>query len=114
MERHCIRCGQPLHGRSDKKFCCDDCRTDYHNELRRREEKGLRATNRILACNWRILLAEIREGHCRTTVERLAERNFNFEVYTAYQRRFPGRRTYWCYNCSYRISRSGAVHITTP
>ncbi|MBQ5435932.1 MAG: DUF2116 family Zn-ribbon domain-containing protein, partial [Bacteroidales bacterium] len=55
MERRCIRCGAPLRGRADRKFCSDACRTDYHNELRRQDEKALREVNRILAANWKIL-----------------------------------------------------------
>lgn len=111
MERTCIRCGQPYRGRSDKKFCCDDCRTEYHNHLRRERERGLRAVNRILASNWKILSAQLRAGHCRLPVEELAGLNFNFEVYTGCRRQLPGRRTFWCYNCAYRVSRSGIVHI---
>ena len=41
MERKCLQCGATIQGRADKKFCCDDCRTDYHNGLRRQREKGL-------------------------------------------------------------------------
>lgn len=111
MERLCIRCGAPLHGRSDKKFCCDDCRTDYHNELRREREKQLREVNRILAGNWKILSGYLREGRTRLPNTELSARNFNFSIYTASQRRFPAGRIYWCYNCSWRISRSGIVHL---
>ena len=111
MERLCIRCGAPLHGRSDKKFCCDDCRTDYHNQLRRKSEQGVRAVNRILSSNWKILTARLRSGQTEVPVAELAGQNFNFEVYTNVRRGMPGRRTFWCYNCAYRISRSGIVHI---
>ena len=111
MERHCLRCGAPLHGRTDQKFCSDDCRTDYHNHRRREREQGLRTVNRILASNWRILNAQLRAGHDTVSVTELAERQFNFEIYTTSRRLLPGRRIFWCYNCAYRISRSGVVHI---
>lgn len=111
MERTCIRCGKPYRGRIDKKFCCDECRTDYHNQLRRERERGLRAVNRILASNWKILSAQLRAGHSKVPVAELAGMNFNFEIYTGSRRWLPGRRTFWCYNCAYRISRSGIVHI---
>ena len=111
MERKCIRCGRPYQGRSDKKFCCDDCRTDYHNQLRREREQGLRAVNHILASNWKILTAQLRAGRHKIPVTELAGLNFNFEVYTNARRWLPGRRTYWCYNCAYRVSRSGTVRI---
>jgi predicted nucleic acid-binding Zn ribbon protein len=111
MERTCIRCGKPLHGRVDKKFCSDDCRTDYHNQLRRERERDLRSINRILASNWKILTTFLRNGRSKVPVAELAGHNFNFEVYTNTRRRIPGRRTFWCYNCAYRVSRSGLVHI---
>ena len=111
MERTCIRCGKPYEGRSDKKFCCDDCRTDYHNQIRRERDRGFRMVNRILASNWRILTAQLREGRTRIPVAELAGQNFNFEVYTNSRGLLPGLRTYWCYNCAYRISRTGMVHI---
>ena len=111
MEKTCLHCGKPLHGRSDKKFCCDECRTDYHNHIRRESERGVRAVNRILASNWKILTAQLRNGISRLPAAELAGQNFNFKVYTNTQWALPGRRTYWCYNCAYRVSRSGVVHI---
>ena len=111
MERRCIHCGKPFEGRIDKKFCCDDCRTDYHNQLRRDRDRGFRTVNRILASNWKILTAVLREGRDRLSVAELASRNFNFEVYTNARKWLPGRRTYGCYNCASRGSRSGMVRI---
>ncbi len=32
IQRHCTECGQRLAGRSDKKFCNDQCRTAWHNK----------------------------------------------------------------------------------
>lgn len=111
MARNCICCGKPYEGRIDKKFCCDDCRTDYHNQIRRERDRRFRTVNHILASNWKILSAALREGRNKLSVAELADRNFNFEVYTNTRRLVPGRRTYWCYDCAYRVSRSGMVHI---
>ena len=107
----CLQCGKVTFGRPDKKFCSDDCRADYHNGRRRVREKELRAVNQILSSNWRILMQQLRLGRHAVPVAELAARNFNFEIYTATQRRFPGRRIYWCYNFSYQISWTGIVHI---
>jgi predicted nucleic acid-binding Zn ribbon protein len=112
MERHCQQCGASFHGRIDKKFCSDECRADYHNGRRREREKELRQVNRILSSNWRILMQQLRLGRSEVPATELAAQNFNFNIYTATQRRFPGRRTYWCYNCTYRISQKGIVHIS--
>lgn len=111
MERRCPQCGATLHGRIDKKFCSDGCRSDYHNERRREQEKELRRVNQILAANWRLLTRQLQSGQTEVPAAELAARNFNFDLYTASRRQFPGQRIYWCYNCSYRITRSGIVHI---
>ena len=111
MARLCPQCGAAIHGRSDKRFCSDSCRCDYHNERRRAQEKELRQVNRILAANWRLLSQLIRLGQKDIPAAELAARDFNFEVYTGCRRQLPGRRTFWCYNCAYRVSRSGIVHI---
>ena len=81
MEKTCLHCGKPIHGRADKKFCCDECRTDYHNHIRRESERGIRTVNRILASNWKILTAQLRNGISRLPVAELAGQNFNFKVY---------------------------------
>lgn len=111
MDRRCIRCGAPLRGRSDQKYCSDSCRTDHHNEQRRRREKELHEVNRILASNWRILSGLIRQGRTRLPDSELSALHFDFGVYTATQRKFPYRRIYWCYNCTYSITRRGMVSI---
>lgn len=111
MERRCLRCGKPIQGRIDKKFCCDDCRTDFHNDIRRQREKRLREVNAILSHNWKILSSRLREGRNRVSVSELAALDFNFDIYTTSIKRFPGRRIYGCYNLAYRISRTGFVHI---
>ena len=113
MERHCLRCGTPFQGRIDKKFCCDDCRTDWNNERRRERDKKMREVNHILSANWKVLSDELRAGRSRRPAAELAARNFNFQIYTTQERRFPGRRTYWCYNLAYRVSWSGSVRILT-
>lgn len=111
MERKCLRCGAPLKGRMDKKFCSDECRTDYHNDLRRLREKGLREVNGILSHNWRLLSSQLRDGRDRVSMAELASHDFNFDIYTTSRKVFPGRRIYACYNLAYRISPTGYVHI---
>lgn len=111
MARQCPQCGAPFHGRSDKRFCSDGCRSDFHNERRRAQEKELRSVNRILSANWRLLMRLLRDGQRDIPAGELAARDFNFEIFTACRRHFPGRRTYWCYNCSYTVDRTGIVHI---
>lgn len=111
MARLCLQCGAPLCGRTDKKFCNDACRCDYHNGQRREREKELRRVNRILASNWRLLTQQLHLGKTEIPFADLAAMDFNFEIYTASRRRFFRRRIFWCYNCAYSVSRTGIVRI---
>lgn len=47
--RKCPVCGSEIHGRADKKFCCDDCRI-YFNNARYRERYKMVAQDKNLAC----------------------------------------------------------------
>lgn len=37
IQSQCLQCGKelPLSGRTDRKFCCADCKNQYHNRQRR-------------------------------------------------------------------------------
>jgi predicted nucleic acid-binding Zn ribbon protein len=36
---NCINCGKVNKGRPDKKFCDDNCRSNYHNKKRKKGRK---------------------------------------------------------------------------
>jgi len=48
MPRLCLACNEPLMGRSDKKFCDDQCRNDYNNKLNSDENNFMRKNRKIL------------------------------------------------------------------
>lgn len=54
-EVHCLECGEPVYGRSDKKFCSDNCRNRWHGHLRYAREKIQAREMQILARNYSIL-----------------------------------------------------------
>ena len=52
----CLECGDRIrYGRSDKKFCCEDCRTRYYNELSKKSRVFKRRTLSSLSRNYSIL-----------------------------------------------------------
>ncbi|MBN2521295.1 MAG: hypothetical protein JXB17_12355, partial [Bacteroidales bacterium] len=51
----CTECGEPIHGRSDKKFCCDQCRNIFNNRLNSNLNNYMRNINNVLRKNRRIL-----------------------------------------------------------
>lgn len=58
-ERHmpvCLECGDKIrYGRSDKKYCCEECRTRHNNNLARNGRAFRRRIMRILTRNYEVL-----------------------------------------------------------
>lgn len=51
----CLTCSANLTGRIGKKFCSDQCRAQYHNRRRIKDEKWIQQLNRILRKNRTVL-----------------------------------------------------------
>lgn len=81
----CLDCEQPIQGRSDKKFCDDNCRTNFHNQQKQQEEKTLRQINSILKRNRTILLRLSAGNDAVVPIKSLREANFNFHFCTHQQ-----------------------------
>ena len=111
MERTCLRCGEKIVGRIDKKFCCDSCRNDYHNALRRQSDKELRPLVNILKRNQKILENQLHSG-IRTIPENVLRlKNFDFTHFTSVRWR-PFRHTiYYIYDIGYHKNWKGDICI---
>ena len=48
MEKECLECGTKLMGRADKKFCNDQCRNSYNNNINKDANEYVRRVNVIL------------------------------------------------------------------
>ena len=83
MEKISLDCGASLIGRSDKKFCNDQCRNNYNNRLNSDNSTTVRNINNILRKNRRIL-SELNPDD-KTTVhkEKLSNLGFNFNYFTS-------------------------------
>lgn len=80
--KKCLNCGDAVKGRSDKKFCCNDCRTAYNNKLNRDANLFMNNINRILRKNRRILEGFNPKGKSKVTREKLLTAGFNFGYFT--------------------------------
>ncbi len=113
----CPECGGSLVGRSDRKFCCDDCRNSYHNKKNRIENGELRRVNRILKSNY-IILKELstkrsitKSGRIRCNIATLLSRGFNFKYFTCIELDNGKNPKYLCYNIQYTICKNDCVII---
>jgi len=99
--RTCLDCGETIKGRSDKKFCSDNCRNNYNNRQNRDEMNFIRNVQNILRRNRRIL-AELNPDQTRSVHrDELISRGFNFTFHTHTFTGKEGRTFYFCFDQGY-------------
>ena len=101
MERKCPECGEPIKGRTDKKFCSDLCRNNYNNKLNSDSTNLVRNINNTLRRNRRILQELNPEGKVKTHKSKLLEKGFDFSYYTNIYKTQKGTVYYFCYEYGY-------------
>ena len=94
IKSRCLQCGSeiPLTGRPDRKFCCKDCKNQYHNRQRRyppREELE-RAVLHVLNTNHAILDRLYKMGVRAIDIATLSQLGYDARFVTSYFR--LGRR----------------------
>ena len=101
--RNCLCCGKTIRGRSDKKFCNDNCRNQFNNKMRESESYHLRNINRILRRNRKILKETLPQGAERITITKrhLEFLQFHFSFYTHSHTNKSGHTFLFCYEFGY-------------
>lgn len=74
MEKYCLNCQSQVHGRADKKFCDDQCRSAYNFEHQDKEKDLIRQVNAILRKNRQILQTLNPSGKTTLPKSELAEK----------------------------------------
>lgn len=100
-EKTCLACGNKIFGRTDKKFCSDQCRNEYNNNRNRDENNYIRNVNNILRKNRRILLELSPHGKSKANRSKLAEKGFDFNHFTSIYTTKAGATYYFCYDYGY-------------
>ncbi len=100
--RFCIECGDPYNGRSDKKFCCDQCRNAFHNRRNTGRDRIIRRTNKILRDNYRILRSIDSSEDEPIKRADLLELGLKFDYITSIEKDMKGLKTFYCYDAGYR------------
>lgn len=101
--RTCLECGAGIRGRTDKKFCNDQCRNAYHNRLKNDKAVAVKKVNHILRHNRQVLRHLIPEEKGKTTLHRdkLTLEGFNF-IYHTHTYTTRNNHTYiFCYEYGY-------------
>jgi stage II sporulation protein P len=82
MNKSCLECGETIRGRSDKKFCDDQCRSNYNNRLLSENTSVVKQVNSILKKNRQILERHNPEAKTRVKQATLRHEGFNFDYHT--------------------------------
>ncbi len=101
MEKQCLDCGQTVKGRSDKKFCDDQCRSNHNNKAKADESKEVKRINSILFKNRRILIALNADGKTKVPKLKLEKESFNFSYFTHTYETSKGNSYRFCYDQGY-------------
>jgi len=100
-KQKCLECGFEIIGRSDKKFCSDQCRNTYNNRLKQDSNNYVRNVNGILRKNRRILEEFNPAGKAKVHFSKLKDKGFNFDYHTNVYRTKAGKVYYFCYEYGY-------------
>ena len=97
----CLECGDRIrYGRTDKKFCCEECRTRHNN----RQAKGSRTFRRKvlkqLDHNYEILESVMNHGLTSADMTDLMSMGFSPALVTSC-RRLRSRMEYACFDSKY-------------
>ena len=114
-ERHmpyCLECGDLIrYGRTDKRFCCDDCKSKYHNEQTKKGRLYRNKVNALIRKNYEILDSLVREGSDSADLGEMIMKGFTPAVMTSCHR--SGRHyIYGCYDIKYRMTETKVYSIT--
>jgi predicted nucleic acid-binding Zn ribbon protein len=102
VERKCLDCGDTIRGRTDKKFCSDQCRNNYNNRLNRDSNNFIRNVHGLLRKNRRILADLYDEGKSRIHKDALFALGYNFSFFTHVIETSNGVKYHYCFEYGYR------------
>jgi hypothetical protein len=101
--RKCYCCEKPLRGRTDKKFCDDNCRNQFNNQRKVNNQAIVRKINSVLSRNRRILENFLPQGNQPVKVQRekFLMQGFQFRYCTHVFVNQKGAAYRYCYDYGY-------------
>ena len=108
----CLECGEQIrYGRTDKKYCCEDCRTRHHNSLMKSSRTFKRRTLSILTRNYNILEEYVKQGVESVSLADLSHRGFVPGIVTSYHK-VRRHDEYYCFDIKYIMTESRIYGIS--
>lgn len=100
-KKKCLECGEPIIGRSDKKFCNDYCRNAFNNNINKDSKNLIRNTNNKLRKNHKILSDQNPTGKTKLKRSKLTDLNFDFQLFTSIYKTKTGNLYFYVYDQGY-------------
>lgn len=101
MNKYCIACEAVITGRSDKKFCNNNCRSDFNNQVNKNRDFLMRKINKILKRNKLILGRFFIQENLVLNTSILIAAGFDFNYYTHREKDARGNLYTYCYEYGY-------------
>ncbi len=101
MERSCLDGGKAVRGRTDKKFCDDNCRNNYNNHLKSENGLVFKKINSILKKNYNLLAKFNPKGKVKVSKKKMVSERFTFEYHTHTHQTQNGNKYIFCYEFGY-------------
>ncbi|MFM7023147.1 MAG: hypothetical protein ACKOXB_09230 [Flavobacteriales bacterium] len=111
MKKNCLECGNPLHGRTDKKFCDNYCRSAYHNKKLLKQNEVIRSTISVLTKNRTILKEIFDKNEKIVRNEILVKKGFSENYFTHYQNTSPNNSYKCCFEYGFKEVDGNCVEI---
>ncbi len=107
----CLECGNVIrYGRTDKKFCCEDCKTRHHNHMAKTSRSYKHKILTVINKNYEILDELLRAGADSADLMELMALGFVPGVVTSYRK--DGKHdTYTCFDIKYIMTRTRVYSI---
>jgi hypothetical protein len=100
-----------MEGRSDKKFCGDQCRASHNNAQRSQSERLIMEVNKVLRKN-RTLLKQLNPtGMSIIRKEFLSQNGFNFNYFTSRYKTRDGNEYWFCYDIGWMYLEDEKIRI---
>lgn len=110
--RNCLECGDEIrYGRTDKKFCCEDCRNRHYNNLTKVSRAFRRKVIAMLSRNYGVLNELLRSG--ATSLDLLDAVTMGFVPGIMTSCRKNGRHNeFCCFDIRYIMTRTKIYSIS--
>ncbi len=107
----CLECGNVIrYGRTDKKYCCDECKARHHNQLAKTGRAFRTKVLRAMDKNYVILDELVRSGADSADLAELMAVGFVPGITTSY-RKSGKHDVYTCYDIKYIMTQTRLYSI---